>query len=197
LFEQEPDMPFRKAKSIELHEAHLIITTSEEGYALTNPVARPTQTGRPAFRLRPADLDATAARFGLAPSAPKQENPAESGLPLLQSYSEIPAGEPELTIINLECDVQGPNLVEIRIEARRPDTQPEANDTESITHSGTFTIWWADERPASPEQLIAQAEAHPPISIEAELPAVLGDGEQTSALVEPRPLVEADGEEEG
>jgi hypothetical protein len=180
-------MPFRKAKSIELHEAHLIITTSVEGYALTTPAARPAQTGRMAFRVTPAELDSLAARFGSTPTQPRPAGTSgtvDPGFALQRAYTEIPASEPGLTILNLECDVLGPQLVDIRIESRRPETPPEANDIEAITYSGAFTIWWTEDRPTSPEQLIAQAEAHPPITIESELPTLAGDGEESASLLE-------------
>ncbi len=194
-------MAFRKVKSIELHEANTIITLSEERYGSTAPAARNTQASRAAFQLRLTDFDSLAERFGARPREQTRklmDRQGQSGerqsatLPVLRAYSEVPADQPGLTVLNLECDVLGPNLVDIRIETRRAGDAPETGGTvETITHSGSFTIWWAAEPMASAEELFALAEAHPTIPVEGELPAAIGDAESDVGVIIPK-LEDAD-----
>ncbi len=118
-------MPFRKAKSIELHEAHTIITLSDESYAFSSPTARNEQANRPAFHIRLADVNRIAKMLGYNPQQRTREildrsgRPVEMGdikLPVMREYFEVPSDDPGVQILALECDVLGPNLVEIRLE---------------------------------------------------------------------------------
>jgi hypothetical protein len=181
-------MTFKRAKCIELHEAQTVITLSEEGYAFTSPTARNEQASRLALQLRFSDIFGLAQLLGLNPQKgtpalldqiENQDDIEDMTLPVLRTYYEVPADEPGVRIINLECEVQGPNLVDIRVETHAESSPPEAaNEVETITYSGTFTIWWASERNTSPEVLLAQAEAHPMIPVGTELLEVTGNGEE-------------------
>jgi len=143
-------MPFRKAKSIELHEAHTIITLSDESYAFSSPTARNEQANRPAFHIRLADVNRIAKMLGYNPQQRTREildrsgRPVEMGdikLPVMREYFEVPSDDPSVQILALECDVLGPNLVEIRLESRPENTPADmTNIVETITHSGSFTI---------------------------------------------------------
>lgn len=167
-------MAYRKAKCIELHDVNTVITTSEEQYTLTAAAGRSVQASRPAFLLCWADLALLARRFGinLPGSLARQRSPEDDAvaeLPLFRAYYETPANTPGVSILKLECDVLGPNLVEIRMESRLDSAlSGEENDVEVITHSGAFTIWWATDRPGEAQQRMAVAEEHPPIAVEGD-----------------------------
>ena len=171
-------MAYRKAKCIELHDANTAITTSAEQYALTAPAGRVPQASRPGWLILPADLAALARRLGLnvpdlrdRTRASLPEELIDSGAPVFRAYYETPANMPGVSVRSLECDVQGPNLVEIRIESRLESSAPELpNEVEVLTYSGAFTIWWEPLQTAGAEQLLAQAEAHPVIPVEGETP---------------------------
>jgi hypothetical protein len=183
-------MPFRKAKTIELHDANTAITLSEEGYGSSKLAARHDQPSRAAFQLRLVDIDALAERFGLRPREQARrlgDQQGQAALPFLKSYSETPMDQPGLVITNLECDVLEANLVDIRIETRRPSDAPETGGAvETITYSGAFTIWWAAEGMASAEELFAVAEAHPQIPVDGEIPTVTVIGEPDVGVIIPK-----------
>ena len=194
-------MPYRKAKSIELHETNTIITLSSEGYTVTSPAGRHARPNRAVFQVRLEDIERLAERLGIRRLEPEPEpgqDPvaldAAISLSFLRAYYEVPAGEPGLTITDLECEVLGPNLVDIRVETRRESDQPGSpGAVETITHSGSFTIWWAAEQMSAAEQLFAVAEVHPAIPVEGETPAesetpsIIGNGESDVGVLPPKP----------
>ena len=170
-------MAYRKAKSIELHEAGTVITTSAEQYLISPAAGRSVQASRPGFFVRWSDVVLIAQRAGLRlpggaiteddPGAPDGAIGVE--FPVFRAYYETPANTPGLSIIDLECDVQGANLVEIRVISRVEGSPPEtADEVQIITHSGSFTIWWAADQPVDTQVMTAVAEAHPPIPVEGE-----------------------------
>jgi hypothetical protein len=188
---------YRKAKRIELHEAHTAITTSEEQ---NNFAARGDQINRTAFLVRPSDITALAQQLGWNLSQPVREQPASdpveevsSGKPvLLRAFQEIPTVTSGIRIITLECDVQSANLVDIRIASQVENESPEApHRIELITHSGSFTIWWAEEASSDIDHRLAVAEAHPTIPTEetGEVETIVAQGTVIDIALE-----EADGD---
>ena len=172
--DEELQMAYRKAKCIELHEAHTAITTSAEAYARSAAAGRSVLASRPAFFARWSDVVNLARRAGLTlPGSSSQQGQiapnSAADIPMFRAYYETPANTPGLTITGLECDVQNPNLVEIRVTSRVEGSAPETpDDVEIITHSGSFTIWWAADQPVDTQLMTAVAEAHPPIPVEDE-----------------------------
>ena len=159
-------MAYRKAKRIELHEAHTAITTSEEQSTFAT---RGEQINQTAFSIRPSVLAALAGRLGLNVTGQVKDTGEMDGevRPVVRAYQELPADTSGVKILSLECDVQDANLVDIRIESQLENAAPEASRrVEYMTHSGSFTIWWAEEHPSDVEQLLAVAEAHPVIPTE-------------------------------
>lgn len=166
-------MAYRKAKSIELHEAGTVITTSKEQYILSPAAGRSVQASRPGFFLRWSDVVQIARRVGinLPGGSTAEGEPGSPGaeFPVFRAYYETPANTPGLSIIDLECDVQDEQLVEVRITSRVEGSQPGATDeVQILTHSGSFTIWWAAEQPVDTQLMTAVAEAHPQIPVEGE-----------------------------
>lgn len=169
-------MAYRKAKSIELHEAGIVITTNTEQYILSPAAGRSVQASRPGFFLRWSDVVQIARRVGInlpGGSTAEGELGADGAVgaefPVFRAYYETPANTPGLSIIDLECDVQDEQLVEVRITSRVEGAQPGATDeVQIVTHSGSFTIWWAADQPVDTQAMTALVEAHPPIPVEGE-----------------------------
>lgn len=144
---------YQKAKCIELHEAHTIITTDNEMYACSAPTGRGEHSDRPAMRIQLADLvpliemitGVDANKHVHEPYSAKRRNVDELDLPIYRTYYETPQDEPQEQILSLECEVLGPQLVNIMVVSRLKGMREDDPDIkQKITHCGTFTIWWDD-----------------------------------------------------
>ncbi len=136
-------MAYRRAKCVELHEPQIVFCTAQAPLG-----RRPADWG--AFRIPAEALKRLPRLFSIK----VQASDDREGLPISRTYYDVQA---DVEIAWIECDVEGPNLIHLRIASRGKGETQGIPAVETITHGGSFTVWWEEDQQQDLEEVAAAA----------------------------------------
>lgn len=150
---------FRKAELIELHDRHVAIHPEHYSDALAGWSEYAPRTN---FVINGKGLDRLATYFGIEqrPLKYKESDSDRTGsmnlkhdeiIVLSQEYDDVGSGymrnDPDTQshkIKELWAKVVSPNLLEIRfVTLFDGDGEPDSEEIQTITYSGSFSVWWS------------------------------------------------------